>query len=241
MRYASTQELFWAGFSGAAASTLDPHSKKGPGKLGPFSTQPRDQARVYPRTVSGLILRVRTAADRHSVRKFARSSSENCQRKQATDETARLKMRSRWKQSWTLRGLSKPMNSAPFLRCVIINLCIPDARLNGRFRMAAIYLPHRNTPRWRDKMSQVSHMLPGNCRYPGTIEKAGGMRRRPCSLTVDGRLIPPLRLYAVATRHPSCESRQPDCRYSPAPASGFRRCARRAAANASPRSGYPTT
>ena len=56
------------------------------------------------RALSNLILRVRTAADRHSWRKSGRSSSGNYQRKQSADGTARLKKRSRWKQSWTWEG-----------------------------------------------------------------------------------------------------------------------------------------
>jgi len=106
------------------------HATKRPRKTGAFCVTLKDRARDYPRAVSGLILRARTAASRHSARQSARSSLENCQQKQAADETVRWKRRSRWKQSWTFQGLSKPMNSARVLRCTVINLGIPDASLN---------------------------------------------------------------------------------------------------------------
>lgn len=142
MRYARTQALFSARSSGTAASSFLRTTKR-PRKTEASHIKPTPRARDYSQAVSDLNLRVRTVADRHSVRKSARSSSENCQRKQEADETVRWTKERRWKQSWTLQGLSKPISSAPMLRCDAPNLGIPDAKLNHRFCMTATFLLHR--------------------------------------------------------------------------------------------------
>ncbi|WIG49655.1 MAG: hypothetical protein OJF48_000571 [Afipia sp.] len=49
------------------------------------------------------------------------------------------------------------MISALILRCVTINLGIPDARFNVRFCIAAFAALHRNIGFPRDKMPQLSH------------------------------------------------------------------------------------
>lgn len=170
MRYARTQALFSARSSGTAASNFLRTTKR-PRKTEAFHIKPTPRARDYSQAVSDLNLRVRTVADRHSVRKSVRSSSENYQRKQGADGTVRWTRERRWKQSWTLQGLSKPISLTLMLRCDAHNLGIPDAKLNHRFCMTAIFLLHCGMSPVRDEMSQLSPVGSNTWWYLKTIEK----------------------------------------------------------------------
>lgn len=117
---------------------------KKPRKTGAFYDNSCENGRDYMRALSNLILRVRTAADRHSWRRSGHSSSENCQQKQRTGETDCLKRHSLWKQSWTWKG---PFRTDKFSACIALrylNLRIPDTRSNSGFCIAALSMMHRN-------------------------------------------------------------------------------------------------
>lgn len=90
---------------------------KKPRKTGAFHHIMKTGVRDYPRTLSNLILRVQTAADRRSLRRSGRSSSRNYQRKQSADGTGRLKMRSRQRQFWTLE---RPFETGEFSDCIAL-------------------------------------------------------------------------------------------------------------------------
>ena len=161
------------------------------------------------RALSNLILRVRTAADRHSWRRSGRSSSGNYQRKQSADGTARLKKRSRWKQSWTWEG---PFGTNEFSAGIALR---HGQSRYTRYQIQSDILhssifdsASQHQPRTRRNVSTFPHSI-NDLKVSKNHKKAGEVRRPLVSQV--RWLTRLLRPYVVAKEHPNCESPQPDC------------------------------